>query len=115
MLDLVSQQGFTESIEKHTAELCARLRESCAQASIPARVNQVGSMWTLFFAEGEVFDYPTAKRAGVKRFGEMHHALLERGVYLPPSQFESAFLSSVHGPDVIEQTANAFREALKAS
>ncbi|MFL5389766.1 MAG: glutamate-1-semialdehyde 2,1-aminomutase [Myxococcales bacterium] len=115
MLDLVSQQGFTESIENHTAELCARLRESCAQASIPARINHVGSMWTLFFAEGEVYDYPTAKQANATRFGELHRALLERGVYLPPSQFESAFLSSQHGPDVIDQTANAFREALKAA
>src|SRR3954466_354168 len=46
MLDLVSQQGFTESIEKHTAELCSRLRESCAQVSVPVRINQAGSMWT---------------------------------------------------------------------
>jgi len=115
MLDLVSQQGFTEGIEKHTAELCARLRESCAQSSVPARVNQAGSMWTMFFAESDVFDYPTAKQSNVKRFAALHHALLERGVYLPPSQFESAFLSSEHGPDVIDQTANAFREALKAS
>jgi len=115
MLDLVSQQGFTESVEKHTAELCASLRESCAQASVPARVNQAGSMWTIFFAESDVFDYPTAKQSNVKRFAALHHALLERGVYLPPSQFESAFLSSEHGPDVLDQTANAFREALKAS
>jgi glutamate-1-semialdehyde 2,1-aminomutase len=89
------------------------VRESCAQASVPAQVNQAGSMWTLFFAEGEVFDYPTAKQADAKRFAALHRALLERGVYLPPSQFESAFLSSEHGPDVIDQTANAFREALK--
>src|SRR3954471_11922911 len=115
MLELVAQPGFTESIEKHTAELCSRLRESCAQASIPARINHVGSMWTLFFAENEVFDYPTAKQANAKRFAALHHALLERGVYLPPSQFESAFFSSEHGPDVIDQTANAFREALKDS
>jgi glutamate-1-semialdehyde 2,1-aminomutase len=50
----------------------------------------------------------------VKRFAALHHALLERGVYLPPSQFEAAFLSSEHGPDVLDQTANAFREAIKA-
>jgi len=115
MLDLVSQQGFTEAIEKHTAELCARLRESCAEASVPARINQAGSMWTLFFAESDVFDYPTAKQANVKRFAALHRELLERGVYLPPSQFEAAFLSSEHGPEVIDQTANAFREAVKAN
>jgi glutamate-1-semialdehyde 2,1-aminomutase len=113
MLDLVSQQGFTEAIDKHTAELCSRLRESCVQASVPVRINQVGSMWTLFFAEGDVFDYPTAKKANAKRFAALHHALLERGVYLPPSQFEAAFLSSEHRDEVIDQTANAFREAIK--
>src|SRR3954452_21864467 len=77
MLDLASQQGFTEAIEKHTAELCTHIRESCAQASVPARVNQAGSMWTLFLAEGEVFDYATAKKANVQRFAALHHALLE--------------------------------------
>ena len=115
MLDLVSQQGFTESIEKSATTLCASLREMCAQAKVAVKINQVGSMWTLFFAEEDVFDHPTAKKANTARFAALHHALLERGVYLPPSQFEAAFLSSEHGSDVIDQTANAFREALKAA
>jgi glutamate-1-semialdehyde 2,1-aminomutase len=112
MLDLVVQPGFTEAIERRTEELCALLREECRRAGVAAQVNQAGSMWTCFFAPDEVFDYPTAKRADTARFARVHRALLEGGVYLPPSQFESAFLSSEHGAKEIESTAIAFRAAL---
>jgi glutamate-1-semialdehyde 2,1-aminomutase len=114
MLDLVRQRGFTEQIEKRAGELCGQLRETCAAAKVPAQVNQAGSMWTLFFAPSEVFDYPSAKRSDVKRFAAVHRALLERGIYLPPSQFEAAFLSSEHGGEEIDQTVTALREALRA-
>jgi len=75
-------------------------------------VNQIGSMWTCFFADGDVYDYATAKRADTARFGRVHRQMLERGVYLPPSQFEAAFLSSEHGSEEIEATAAALRGAL---
>ena len=113
MLDLVRQRGFTEQIEKRAEALCAQLREACAAARVPAQVNQAGSMWTLFFAPDAVSDYPSAKRSDVQRFAAVHRALLERGIYLPPSQFEAAFLSSEHGTDEIDQTATALREALR--
>jgi glutamate-1-semialdehyde 2,1-aminomutase len=113
MLDLVRQRGFTEQIEKRAEELCGRLREACAAAKVAAQVNQVGSMWTLFFAPSEVFDYASAKRADLARFAAVHRGLLERGVYLPPSQFEAAFLSSEHGTEEIDQTVSALREALR--
>ncbi len=115
MLDLVRQRGFTEQIEKRAEELCGQLREACAAAKVPAQVNQAGSMWTLFFAPSEVFDYPSAKRSDVKRFAAVHRALLERGIYLPPSQFEAAFLCSEHGGEEIDQTVTALREALRAA
>jgi glutamate-1-semialdehyde 2,1-aminomutase len=115
MLDLVRERGFTEQIEKRAGELCAELREACAAAKVPAQVNQAGSMWTLFFASSEVFDYPTAKRSDLKRFAAVHRALLQRGIYLPPSQFEAAFLSSEHGAEEIDQTVTALREALRAA
>jgi glutamate-1-semialdehyde 2,1-aminomutase len=115
MLDLVRQRGFTEQIEKRAEELCGQLREACAAAKVPAQVNQAGSMWTLFFAPSEVFDYSSAKRSDVKRFAAVHRALLERGIYLPPSQFEAAFLSSEHGGEEIDQTVTALREALRAA
>src|ERR1041384_4075211 len=112
MMDLVAQPGFTEAIERRTEELCARLREECVRAGVSAQVNQVGSMWTVFFAPGEVFDYPPAKKSDTSKFARMHAALLERGVYLPPSQFESAFVSSEHGAKEIEATTLAFRASL---
>jgi glutamate-1-semialdehyde 2,1-aminomutase len=113
MLELVAQPGFTEAIERRTEELCARLREECHRASVPAQVNQMGSMWTCFFAPGEVFDHPSAKKSDTARFGRLHRAMLERGVYLPPSQFEAAFLSGEHGVKEIEATTLAFRASLK--
>jgi glutamate-1-semialdehyde 2,1-aminomutase len=112
MLDLVSQPGFVESIERRTEDLCARLREELRRAGVAARVNQIGSMWTCFFAPDEVYDYPTAKKSDLVQFGKLHRAMLERGVYLPASQFESAFLSSEHGAQEIDQTVLAFRSAL---
>jgi glutamate-1-semialdehyde 2,1-aminomutase len=112
MLELVGQPGFTEAIERRTEELCARLREECHRAGVPAQVNQVGSMWTCFFAPGGVFDYPSAKKSDTARFGRLHRAMLERGIYLPPSQFEAAFLSSEHGVKEIEATTLAFRASL---
>jgi glutamate-1-semialdehyde 2,1-aminomutase len=115
MLDLVRQRGFTEQIEKRAEDLCGQLRETCAAAKVPAQVNQVGSMWTLFFAPSEVFDYASAKRSDLSRFAAVHRSLLERGIYLPPSQFEAAFLSSEHGPEELEQTVAALREALRAA
>jgi len=114
MLDLVAQPGFTERIERRTEELCGRLREELKRAGVAAQVNQIGSMWTCFFARDEVYDYPTAKKADTGRFARVHRALLERGVYLPPSQFEAAFLSSEHGEQEIEATVTAFRGALAA-
>ena len=114
MLDLLAQPGFSEGIERRTQELCGRVREELRAAGVAGQVNQIGSMWTCFFAKDEVFDYPSAKKADVARFGRLHRALLERGVYLPPSQFESAFLSSEHGAAEIEETAKAFRDALRA-
>ena len=114
MLDLVAQAGFTEGIERRTGELCTALREELRRARVPGQVNQVGSMWTVFFAAGEVYDYPTAKKSDVARYGRVHRALLERGAYLPPSQYEAAFVSSEHGAAEVEATANAFREALAA-
>jgi glutamate-1-semialdehyde 2,1-aminomutase len=115
MLDLVVQPGFTEAIERRTEEVCARVREECHRAGVPAQVNQAGSMWTCFFAKEEVYDYPTAKKADTARFGRVHRALLERGVYLPPSQFEAGFLSSEHSAKDIEATTTAFRAALSAA
>jgi glutamate-1-semialdehyde 2,1-aminomutase len=83
-------------------------------AGIPVTLNRVGSMWTLFFTPGPVFDYPSAKTADVQRFGRFFHALLDAGVYLPPSQFEAAFVSLAMGEAEVSHTLEAARRAFRS-
>jgi glutamate-1-semialdehyde 2,1-aminomutase len=99
-------------LERTSARLVAGIEKAAADAGIPVRVNRVGSMFTAFFAEGEVFDYGSAKKSDTARFGRFYHEVLERGVYLPPSQFEAAFVSAAHGDREIEHTLSAVREAM---
>ena len=77
-------------------------------------INRVGSMITVFFCAGPVTDYATAKASDTKRFGRFFHAMLERGVYLPPAQFEAAFVSLAHGEAEIDLTVAAAGEAFRA-
>jgi glutamate-1-semialdehyde 2,1-aminomutase len=84
-------------------------------AGVPAgiTVNRVGSMFTLFFAGGPVTDYESAKRSDAKRFAEYFRFMLERGIYLAPSQFEAAFVSAAHTGEDIARTVGASREFFK--
>jgi glutamate-1-semialdehyde 2,1-aminomutase len=97
-----------------TARLCAGFREAAAAADVPIQAGALGSMWGVFLAAEPVTDYATAKHADTGRYARLHRALLERGVYLAPSQFEAAFVSLAHTDDLIERTleaaAGAFRD-----
>lgn len=91
------------TMERLTAQLMADLpREICA--------SRVGSMHTLFFQLGPVRNYEEAKHSDTERFSKFFHYLLERGVYFPPSQFESGFVSAAHTPDDISYTKKVFAE-----
>jgi len=103
-----------ERLEATSRALTDGLLAEARAASVPVTLNRVGSMWTLFFTEGPVHDYPTAKRSDVKAFGRFFHALLDRGVYLPPSQFEAAFASLAMGEREIEHTVAAARQAFRS-
>ncbi len=98
------------------AMLAARLESGLLAAArehfVPASVNRVGSMLTLFFAEAKVVDYASARGCDVERFARFHRGLLERGVYWPPSQFEAAFVSTAHEEADIERTIAAASAAL---
>jgi glutamate-1-semialdehyde 2,1-aminomutase len=76
------------------------------------RVQRMGSMWTLFFNAEPVVDYDSAKRSDAARFGRFFWAMLERSIYLPCSQFEAAFLMSVHTEEHVRQTIAAAKESL---
>ena len=92
-----------DAMERAAAELTSRVPEGVT-------VNRVGSMFTFFFQAGPVRNYTEAKRSDTAKFGRFFHHLLERGVYLPPSQFEAAFLSSVHSPQDIAYTTRAISD-----
>jgi glutamate-1-semialdehyde 2,1-aminomutase len=104
-----------ERLDKLSARLADGLAQAGAEAKVPVQVNRVGSMLTVFFAEKPVFDAASARAANVKRFGAFFHALLENGVYFPPSQFEAAFLSTAHTDDDVDATLGAAKVAFAAA
>ncbi len=95
------------------AQLEARAAKLCAAAPEGVTVNRVGSMFTCFFTNAAVTDYASAKRSDTAKFGRFFRAMLERGVYLAPSQFEAAFVSAAHTDRDIEQTIAAAGEAFQ--
>ncbi|MBD3318101.1 MAG: glutamate-1-semialdehyde 2,1-aminomutase [Chitinivibrionales bacterium] len=105
--------GFYEKLERKADRLAAGLSESIEVAGIPAFINRVGSMMTLFFNEsGPVTDYTSASKSDTARYARYFGACLEQGVYLAPSQFEAAFVSSAHTDDDIERTIELSRQAM---
>jgi glutamate-1-semialdehyde 2,1-aminomutase len=88
------------------------LLSQAARRGVPVQVNRVGSMLTFFLSSEPVTDYATAARSDAGRFAAIHQALLWEGVFWPPSQFESSFLSTVHTEDLVDQVVGAFGAAL---
>lgn len=107
----LGKSGVYEQLEAASARIADGLAAEAKRAGIPLTVNRVGSMWTAFFTSEEVFDYPSAKKADTAKFGRFFHAMLDAGVYLPPSQFEAAFVSLAHDAAAIEHTLAAARTA----
>jgi len=101
-------------LEALGARLEAGLVEHVRAKKIEACVQRVGSMFTLFFGEGPIRSWDDAKACDTARFGRYHAAMLARGVYLPPSQFEAAFLSAAHTEADVDATLRAAGEALSA-
>lgn len=83
-------------------------------AGIPTWTNRIGSMWTTFFQEGPVVDYATAKRSDTAAYGRYFHGMLDRGIYLAPSQFEAGFVSLAHTRRDLDRTIRAAKETLSA-
>jgi glutamate-1-semialdehyde 2,1-aminomutase len=102
-----------QRLEQMGQRLVDGLTQAARVAGVAHCLHRVGSMWTLFFAEGPITDYETAKKSDTARFAKFFWAMIEQGVYLPCSQFEAAFLSTLHGEDQIDQTIAAAQEALK--
>ena len=100
------------AMEALGSKLEVELPALCRERGIPHHFARVGSMWTLFFTKTPVVDYDTAKTADAVRFGRFFWSMLHRGVYLPCSQFEAAFVSAVMTEQQIAQTLVAAKESL---
>ena len=91
------------------AQLEARTAAICAAAPHGTTVNRVGSMFTIFFTNQLVTDWESAKKSDTARFADFHRSMLECGIYLPPSQFEAAFVSEAHSDHDVRTTAGCFQ------
>jgi glutamate-1-semialdehyde 2,1-aminomutase len=103
-----------DRLERLSKQLCDGLVNAAKASGQVTTLNRVGSMWTLFFAPGPVTDYASATKSDTKKFAKFFWEMMNRGVYLPCSQFEAAFVSAVHLEQQILETVAAAREALKA-
>lgn len=110
-LDAFDAPGVWEQLDATSAALCDGLAERAEAAGVPWFGTRVGTMFCGFMARGRVTDYASAKTSDVAMFRRYFHAMLERGVYLAPSQFEAGFMSAAHGPAEIAKTLDAAEES----
>ena len=113
-LEALSRPGAYEKLEATSARLHGGLMEAVYSSDVKATINRVGSMITLFFTPGPVTDYASAKTSDTGLYARFFHAMLEQGVYLPPAQFEAAFVSLAHSISDVDATVSAAREAFRA-
>ena len=111
-LKALRADGFYERLEAAASRLAEGMARAAEKARAPVQTNRVGSMMTFFFNDAAVVDYESARRSDRERYARFFHGMLERGVYLAPSQFEAAFVSAAHGEAEIDATIAAAEEVL---
>jgi glutamate-1-semialdehyde 2,1-aminomutase len=110
---LHSNKMIYKQLEQRSAQLEEGLRENLQKLGLGYTLNRVGSMFTLFFTSKTVTDYDSATTSDTSKFSTYFNAMLEQGIYLPPSQFESAFISTAHTERIIKKTIKANYKALQ--
>ena len=113
-LTQLKTRGVYKKLEEKSAALAKGIGAAAKKAGVPLTQTRVGSLLGAFFTSDPVVDWKTAKLSDTERYGRFFHAMLEQGVYLAPSQFEAAFLSTAHSPNDIEYTIKAAHSAFKA-
>ena len=114
-LEELGRPGRYDELSGRSGALAEGLLRAADGMGISLQAASAGGMWGFFFTATPVVDYATARTADTARYGRFFHAMLDRGVYLAPSQFEAAFVSTVHTPADIEATLDAFPGALAAA
>lgn len=113
-LKQLAAPGFYDTLNQQSERLASGLRGVLSESKIPAQLNAMGSLSTLFFAAAPVHNYSDAKRSDTKRYARFFREMLDRGIFLAPSQFEAAFVSTSHTTQDIDRTVAAARESLMA-
>ena len=98
-------------IDKLSGELVDGVMAAARDAGVSLCANRVGSMFTWFFQKGPVTDWDSASKSNTEAFGKFFHAVLDAGVYLPPSQYEAAFLGATHSEEDVQRTIAAAKQA----
>jgi glutamate-1-semialdehyde 2,1-aminomutase len=106
MLRLLTEETYSD-LDRKTTDLCNGLRDRAAAAGVAITVNSVCGMFAVFFTAGEVSEFDHVANTDVDRFNRFFHSMLEQGVYLAPSAFESGFLSTAHDEQCLETTLDA--------
>jgi glutamate-1-semialdehyde 2,1-aminomutase len=114
-LNALKQPGFYKKLESMTEELVSGLAKAAEQVGVPVQINHIGSMFTVFFTAAPVTNFQTAKTCDTARYAKFFHSLLDQGVYFPPSQFETCFVSLAHTKSDIRATVQAAKEAFKVA
>jgi len=112
-LQELSKPGLYEGINALAGNLAAGLQKALYDAGIAAQVNSIGSLSTVFFASQPVTDYAGAKRCDTQLYARFFRDMLQRGIFLAPSQFEAAFVSAAHTSGDIDRTISAAADVLK--
>ncbi len=112
-LELLRSKKIYQDLGKKTSYLVEAISKSADERGLPLTINQTIGMFTLFFTEGPVRDYRTAKMSDTKRFAQFFIEMMEQGIYLPPSQFEAWFLSLAHTQKDLDRTIEACDAAFK--
>ena len=113
-LNEIAKPGFYDGINAHGKKLVHGLRNALAGAGIPAQVNSIGSLSTIFFTTDPVTNYDDAKLSDTKLYARYFREMLNRGIFLAPSQFEAAFVSASHTAADIDRTISTAQEVLKS-
>ena len=108
-----NRQQYYRQLDEYAGNLVAGVLDAAKSTGVAMTANRVGSMFTWFFTDQTVTDWDSAATCDTARFGRFHNAMLKAGIWLPPSQFEAAFLSVAHTPRDVENTIAAAKEALK--
>ena len=113
-LSILKESKVYDELERKSSHLAKGITEAASKARVDIQLPRLGSMFTIFFTKDVVTDYETATKADTRLYAKFFHQMLLQGIYLPPSQFEAAFVSSAHTNRDIQATVEAAEKAFRS-